>query len=247
MSMKCPKIGGVILARMDSRRLPGKVLVDIHGRSLLSYVAERVRRAPLASVIIATSSRAIDDPITTAAAALDIAVYRGSTEDVATRMLEAARNQRFDWFVRINADSPFFDPNLIAQGVECVVARELDFVTNLLPRTFPYGVALELVRTEIFAELIERDKRLEAREHPMMAVYGQLNTITWENIADPSAEPNGETTKVRMTIDTPEDLTAFTAFAQGRQGAWHAVTITDALASGYFAASESSCRSLRAR
>ena len=60
----------ILLARMDSRRLPGKGLLDLGGRPVLGLAADRLKRARLVSdVIIATSDRDVDTPLAEFAAA----------------------------------------------------------------------------------------------------------------------------------------------------------------------------------
>ena len=88
-----------VLARMDSTRLPGKALMELGGRPLLGLVLDRVRRAYRAErVVVATTDRAIDDPIAEFTAqeatrsprspsTVPLSLFRGDCDDVAGRIL----------------------------------------------------------------------------------------------------------------------------------------------------------------
>src|SRR6187401_1254787 len=141
--------GAIVVARLDSRRLPGKVLADIGGEPLLWYVISRVQlvRAFEGRVVIATSDRPVDDPLADCCQARGWPVFRGSADDVAGRLLACAEHHGWEWFARINGDSPLTDPELLGEACEVASFDDHDFVTNLQPRSFPYGVSAELLRT----------------------------------------------------------------------------------------------------
>ena len=131
------KLAGIIVARMDSSRLPGKALTDIEGRALISYVIERAKRInALTTLALATTKRTIDNKLAEFAIDAGISVYRGSVDDVALRVIECAREFEAQYFVRLNGDSPFLDPELInASEIKC--HDGFDLISNLICRTFP--------------------------------------------------------------------------------------------------------------
>ncbi len=111
----CSRTGAVILARLDSNRLPGKTLRPALGRPMLAYTIDRVRcvRTPdrrVPDIVLATSDRAVDDPLAEFAAECGIGLFRGSVADVAGRVAACAQLREWDAFLRINGDSPFVDP-----------------------------------------------------------------------------------------------------------------------------------------
>src|SRR5690606_37570075 len=82
----------IIQARMGSSRLPGKVLRDLCGTSMLARGVERLRRArSLADIVIATTDGREDDAIVAEARRLGVDVFRGSASDVLSRYHGAAR------------------------------------------------------------------------------------------------------------------------------------------------------------
>src|SRR5688572_22065557 len=115
---------------MDSTRLPGKVLREIAGKPLLTYLLERLERSrALAAVLVATSTEASDDPVAALCASRGTRCHRGSLDDVAARVGEALAVNGLDAFVRVSGDSPLLDPSLVDRGVTLFLAGELDLVT----------------------------------------------------------------------------------------------------------------------
>jgi len=200
-------LGAIIVARLDSRRFPGKVLHPLVGHPLLWHVVERCRqvRALDRRIIIATTSRPVDQPIARFAASHDLSVFRGETENVARRLLECARFAGWDAFYRINADSPCLEPGLLDQAADVFDAGEYDLVTNLYPRTFPYGISVELIRTSTFAEAYGRFDRAAHREHATLYLYEHADQFRLQNLINPDFVPT-DAPLPRLTVDTPEDL-----------------------------------------
>ncbi|ABB40472.1 acylneuraminate cytidylyltransferase [Oleidesulfovibrio alaskensis G20] len=111
-------VGIIILARLDSTRLPGKALRTAAGKEMLGYVVERARMVRgVSEIVLATTDRTVDDRLEEYAAACDLAVFRGSDVDVAGRVAACVRWRGWDAFVRINGDSPFIDPQTISSAV----------------------------------------------------------------------------------------------------------------------------------
>jgi spore coat polysaccharide biosynthesis protein SpsF len=192
---------GIIIARLDSRRLPGKALRNIDGMPLLSYVVERARRIKaLSSLVLATTDRAVDDPLASFAEQSGLRIFRGQCDDVADRVLTCAKEVSADYFVRLNGDSPFLDPDLIhASSIECL--NGFDLVSNLLCRLFPYGVSVEWIRTEALAAAYPLMKSYH-REHFTQFFYEHP-----EKFGICSITRNGlPLNNVRLVVDTQDDL-----------------------------------------
>lgn len=202
----------IIQARMNSSRLPGKVLLDIGGQPMLVRVVERARRAQsIDGVMIATTTDPSDDPLEALCRVLGYPVYRGSQFDVLDRFYQAARLAQpgglapADVIVRLTADCPVIDPAVIDQTVAAFHAAGADFGANRLPppwkRTFPIGLDTEVCS---FAGLERawREAQLPfEREHVMPYFYDQEGRFKLV-IIDHSPDCGS----YRWTVDTPEDL-----------------------------------------
>ncbi len=125
----------LVQARMGSTRLPGKVLLDIGGKTMLERVVARARRARTADeVAVATSLSPGDDAVVREAGRLGLRAYRGSEERVLDRYYEAAKAFGADVVIRVTADCPLIDPEIIDKVVNAFSAARpsADFATNTL-------------------------------------------------------------------------------------------------------------------
>jgi len=104
----------IIQARLGSTRLPGKVLMPLAGRPVIEHVCRRVARSKFVdNVIVATTMLAQDDQIEAWCKANNIKVFRGSESDLLDRYYNAMMHFDLDVVVRITADCPLIDPDII--------------------------------------------------------------------------------------------------------------------------------------
>lgn len=193
----------VVFARMDSRRAPGKVLADLHGRPMLGRVLDRLRRATsMPRVIVATSDRPIDDPIEAFARQENAEVFRGAADDVAARATACAEAFGLDWFVRICGDSPFIDPSLIDAAAALYRRAAPDVAGNLFPRTFPKGCSVEAISAAAMRRLLRETDDPSLREHVTAFIYQQPDNWRIENLAAGRPDFLGAS----LVVDTPEEL-----------------------------------------
>lgn len=201
-----PTIIGVILARTDSARLPGKVLQHVHGIPLIGYVIERAKAIQgLAHVVLATTDRSVDDSLADYAHKQNIAVYRGDTQDVAFRTLQCAKIYQSDYFIRLNGDSPFLDLALISEGIAYCQRQQVDIVTNLIGRTYPYGISVEIIRTAFYEQIYHQIESQEDREHVTRYLYQNSEQFAMHALTlSPPYTGNA-----RLVVDTPDDIRKF--------------------------------------
>lgn len=205
--MTAPVVGrarviGLIPTRMDSSRLPGKPLRLRGGRPLLERVVERVRRAgELAAVAVATTDRPVDRPLVEFVRGRDWPVYTGDAADVAGRLLAAAEQAHADAFLRLNGDSPFLDADLLDQGIRRWRQGDVDFVTNIVGRTYPYGISVEVIGTRAYRSAAAARATSEDREHVTSYWYRHPGAVSMATLQ--SDRP--ELSVARLVVDTPED------------------------------------------
>ena len=139
------RVVAIIQARMGSTRLPGKVLKDLGGETVLARVVKRTRRATLLDeVVVATSVLPADDAIVRECEALKVACFRGDELDVLDRYYRAAQKFAADAIVRITSDCPLIDPELI----DATIRSSLDRASRLRVKciglaTYPRGLELK--------------------------------------------------------------------------------------------------------
>jgi spore coat polysaccharide biosynthesis protein SpsF len=215
------RIIAIIQGRMSSSRLPGKILADIAGQPMLTRVYMRTSRAKtLNEVIFATTTDASDDPVAEYCDFSGIASTRGSLFDVLDRYYQTASQAKADIVVRITADCPVIDPELIDNVVNTLIHDEYDFVCNRLPppyeRTYPIGLDVEACTFKALKKAWKDAKEPQHREHAMPYFYEGVQLSALSRQLSEGVSPRGfkvallnHTTDFgdyRWTVDTPEDL-----------------------------------------
>ncbi|HZU45616.1 MAG TPA: glycosyltransferase family protein [Terriglobales bacterium] len=195
-------IAAVVQARMGSSRLPGKVLKDLGGESVLARVVQRLRRSTLISeVVLATSVAPGDEAVAREAERLGVCCFRGSESDVLDRFYQAARAFHADVIVRITADCPLIDPEVADHTVRAFVKERPDYASNGLERTYPRGLDTEVMSAGALARAWRKAKEPYEREHVTPFFYEHLEVfriVSVTNDIDYSSH--------RWTLDTAEDL-----------------------------------------
>lgn len=191
----------IVQARMTSTRLPGKVLLPLAGEPMLTRLLERLRRVQRAhGIVIATTTNATDEPIAALCAQLDVACHRGSELDVLSRYADAARLHLADVVVRITSDCPLIDPALIDQVIAVYQEGDSDCVSNMLPPTWPYGMAVEVFSATALQQAHAEAKQPAEREHVTPFLYAHPERYRLRNVTSPV-----DLSQHRWTVDTPED------------------------------------------
>uniref|UniRef100_A0A7C4AGP0 Acylneuraminate cytidylyltransferase n=1 Tax=Fundidesulfovibrio putealis TaxID=270496 RepID=A0A7C4AGP0_9BACT len=203
------KAGALIQARMSSSRLPGKVLAPVEGRPLLAYLVERLHRlGPGWTVAVATSREASDDPVAAFCEGMGVPCWRGPLDDVALRLLECARHLGLDAFARVCADSPLLDVDLLRRGLALLHAASpgdsegpADLVTNCLPKHFPAGQSVEVVRTASLERAYARFSEPGHHEHVTRYFYQHPGEFSIRAIV-----AGRDYSGAHLAVDQPRDL-----------------------------------------
>ena len=200
------RVGVVTQARTGSTRLPGKVLIEVAGRTMLDHHLDRLVAAGL-DVYVATTDNASDDRVADLAQRRGIAVFRGSEEDVLSRFAGCARAHDLDVVVRVTSDCPLIDGDIVADGVtRFLQLREQHgddvYLSNTLERTFPRGFDFEVVAA---AALQRADREATARrdrEHVTPWLYAGPHRLPHVVQVRRAVDRSS----YRVTLDTVEDL-----------------------------------------
>lgn len=194
----------VIQARSGSRRLPGKVLADIGGRPMLEFQLRRL--LPIldqlpCTIAVATSDLPDDDAVAAVAYGLGVEVVRGSEQDVLGRFALALRCHPAEIVVRLTADCPLNDPAIVAAVVELHIDAAADYTSNVLPRTFPKGLDVEVLSAGALLAADAEAVDAADREHVTPFVYRRPERFRLANLM--SGRALGEEW---WTVDTEADL-----------------------------------------
>jgi len=224
------KIVAIIQARMKSSRLPGKVLMNIQGKPMLTRVIERaILSKKITQTVIAITSEPDDDPLAEYCQKEGLAFYRGSMHDVLDRFYQAAKIADANVVVRLTSDCPLLDPDLIDETISVFMGNSgskaiwmpigdsrnfpppanplypWDFAATRLPppweRTFPIGLDVEVCSFAALERAWQEATAAYEREHVLPYLYDEPNRFRC--VVGSWIENHG---KQRWTVDTAEDL-----------------------------------------
>lgn len=196
-------IAALIYSRMDSQRLPGKALRLLGQQKLVEWAINGAKNIDGIEPVMLTTDRDIDDPLVEIAQENGIKHFRGSTLNVAKRTFDCINYYNIDIFARLNGDSPFLNKKLLEKGVRILEeSADYDFVTNLFPRHYPYGMSVEAMRGDLFKKFYSEIDTPEYQEHITSWFYNNSDRFRLYKMVDPEINDHD----IRMVVDTPEDL-----------------------------------------
>jgi spore coat polysaccharide biosynthesis protein SpsF len=205
------RVGVVTQARTTSTRLPGKVLIEVAGKTLLEHHLDRLESTGIPTYV-ATTVNETDEPIVQIADKRGIPVHRGSEDDVLARFTGLVEERALDVLVRVTSDCPLIDGHVVKAGVEEFV-RAGDpwlYLSNGIERSFPRGMDFEVFSAEALLDAAAHATDTAHREHvtPYLYANGSGRITIRHVIHEPDASG------YRVTLDTPEDLLVIRALIE---------------------------------
>ncbi|MDI6786135.1 MAG: glycosyltransferase family protein [bacterium] len=193
-------IAAIIQARMNSSRLPNKILLELIDKTLLEHIIERVKKvSQIHQIIIATTERKIDDQVEKLALKSQVKVFRGSEEDVLDRFIKAAQLNGAEIIIRITGDNPLIDNKIIQDMIAEYEKEHCDYITV---SGMPLGTSCELVTLEVLKKIYKENLQLYHLEHVTFYIKENLEKFKTKYLKceEPLKRPN-----YRLTVDTVED------------------------------------------
>lgn len=197
------KIVAIIQARMGSSRLPNKVLAEINGKTLIEIMIDRMRHAKLINkLVVATTDSQSDDVLNEWLLERGVNVFRGSEVDVLDRFYNCALLNSADIVVRLTADDPLKDPEIIDRAIGILIKdTNLDYVSNTLNPTFPEGLDVEVLKFSALERAHREAVLLSDREHVTPYIWRNV-----EKFVTASFTHNENLNHWRWTVDKKCDL-----------------------------------------
>lgn len=189
-----------IQARMGSTRLPNKVMRPIMDQPMLHYLLERVKRVKNAkSITVLTTQLPADDLIAECAHHEKVGCFRGSSENVLERFHQAAQQSKA--IIRLTADCPLIDPELIDEMITYYLEERVDYLSNTMMRTYPRGMDIEIFSYQALDKAYKCVSSPEEKEHVTLYMYRHPEQFVLKNIAS-----KVDLSSYRLTVDTLEDF-----------------------------------------
>ena len=194
-------IGIIIQARMNSTRLPGKILIPIGKKKLLEHILCRLRKLHhLANVVIATSNTPADNIVEVFCESHSVFCFRGSENNVLDRYYQCALQYGFRHIVRLTGDNPFLDTKELDNLVELHISGKMDYTNSFAG--LPIGVGAEIFTFEALERSWREGKAPHHIEHvnEYMIEHPDIFRTASLSIGAEKSRPD-----VRLTVDTKDD------------------------------------------
>jgi len=134
---------------------------------------------------------------------MGVGFFQGSEYDVLLRVLHSARAYDIDVIVEMTGDCPLIDPALVEDCIRGYQVAGVDYVSNVLERTYPRGMDTQVFATEVLADVADRTDDPEDHEHVSIFIYSHPEIYSLKNMPGP---PELTNPGLGLTLDTPEDL-----------------------------------------
>lgn len=195
------KVVAIIQARMGSERLPGKMMMDLGGKPLLAHSIDRLKQCEtLTHIVVATPDKEL------AQLAYDRGVWgyldTGDPNNVLMRYIKAAGWSGAQLVVRVCGDSPFIDPGIVDRCVSEYLQSRVDLVTNVLRRSFPKGMDVEVVHHNTLKRIAHLTDDPLYLEHVTLFCYENPALFRIKNVSYEGKDYS----QIRCVIDTQRDL-----------------------------------------
>jgi len=188
---------------MTSSRLPGKVLLPVRGRPMLTYLVERLRRVPsIQKIVLATTVNRIDDTLEDFARQIGISCFRGSEVDVMQRVIDAADSVQTDIIVEITGDCPIIDPRIVEQTIRIFFHNDCDYATNAHVRSYPDGMDVQVYALETLKRSAALTRDPLDREHVTSYIRQHPELFRQVNLVAP---PDLHWPELGLTLDEVQD------------------------------------------
>lgn len=192
-------IVAIIQARTNSIRLPNKILFKINNMMLIEILYKRLEKSKkINQIVIATTKKSKN--LIHFLKKKKIKFFVGSEKNVLNRYYKTASKFKADTIVRITADGILADPKLIDRLIGIYENKNVDYLSNIEPATFPDGLDIEIFNFKILKYANFNAKTKYDKEHvtPFIRSLNKKNKFNVLSKKDYS--------KLRLTLDEPEDF-----------------------------------------
>lgn len=194
-------------ARIGSTRLPGKILKEIKGRSLLKIHLDRlITCTNISKIIVATTNNEADSIISDQVTEWGYIAFRGSESDVLDRFYQSVKDENPDWIVRVTSDCPLIDPNLVDQVISFVQEENKDYGANILLENFPDGQDIEVFKFSALKKAWKESKLLSDREHVTTFIRNNSDYKGGNLFSAINYPCHSDFSSIRMTVDEQKDF-----------------------------------------
>lgn len=194
-------------ARSGSTRLPGKVLKEVDGKTLLQIHLERLNKClKVDEIIVATTINSEDDIIYNNTLEWGFTAFKGSELNVLDRFYQSLKGKKPDWVVRVTSDCPLLDPELVDAIVNFAQDNSYDYVSNGMVEHFPDGQDVEVFKFLALKKAWENATLESELEHVTPYIRNNSDGKGADLFSAVNYACKQDYSGIRMTVDDPRDL-----------------------------------------
>ena len=196
------KIVAIIQARLESTRFPNKILALIGSVPSLEYQIHRLKKSFLIDeIVVAMPDTLANQKLKDWIEKLGCGVFFGSESDVLSRFYLAAVEYKAELIVRITADCPLIDAELVDKVINNFLENpNCGISTNTQPPTFPDGLDCSVFSFQVLELAYQKAFSQQDREHVTPYLYREFkNRLVNINCSE-------DNSTLRVTLDERIDL-----------------------------------------
>ena len=193
------KVFAMIVARYNSKRLPGKAMLKIANRPILEHLFLRIKKAnSLDKIIFCTTKDKSDDVLAKLAKKNKISVFRGEEKNVLGRMLKSTKKSIPDVMIRITGDDILIDIDYMEKAIDYHLSNNLDYTDH---KKLPSGVETEIFNRKILNFINENAEDNSGTEY---LTYYIKDNEQYFRTGSATVEKKHQK-NIRLTIDSRKD------------------------------------------
>jgi glutamate-1-semialdehyde 2,1-aminomutase len=191
-----------IQARIDSKRLPKKVLYKIQKETIIEIIHKRLKKSKYISKIIFIIPNDKKNLILEKKLKyLRYEYFKGSNLNVLKRYYDAAKYYGSENLIRITSDCPLIDSTIIDKMILVFKKNNLDYLSNNNPPSFPHGLDVEIIRFDSLKNAYMNAKSLRDKEHVTYYITRNKKKFKIKNYKNKK-----NFSKIRVTLDYIDDF-----------------------------------------
>ena len=190
----------IIQARLGSSRLENKIFLKFRNETSLSFLINRISKSKLIDeIVVAIPKNKKNLKLKNYIKKKGYKFFEGKENDVLNRYYKTAKKFKADNIIRITADCPFHDSNLIDHAIKIFNEKKIDFLSNYNPPTFPDGFDLSIMSFNALKKANKFARTSYDREHVVPYIlkskkFKKFNIKSKFNLS-----------KLRLTLDEQKD------------------------------------------
>ena len=196
------KIIAIVQARENSSRFQNKVLKFINEKTILEIINARLKKSKnLSNIVFAIPKD--DEKIRSLLIKKKIKYFLGSEKNVLERFYKCAKKYKADTIVRITADCPLVDFEILDKMIEVFLNKKPDYLSNTLELFYPDGLDIEIFNFKSLEIAFQKSKSSFYKEHVTFYITKNISKFKILNFKENKYSNNSN---IRLTLDNNYDL-----------------------------------------